>query len=371
MARRPRKVELKPDDFHLGDDTELPHAVRRAVTVEIQKLPRGAFHRVKSRAAVQAGDRADSIAANANRGKGALVAADVRQERLALRRLREGRVDDGVVNETDYDAYLRRVTTEMYAAPDFERRVASAREFFSLFSMARLPGKLEMALDDYVRTRTAPGLLQLARAYIANRAAEQCPPGHLVRKLFRDAAPASLLPAETGIELLTVLSGPGLEYKHQVNLFDALPYCATLILGHLNSFEAANPGQDAPMNWMRPSDIGVFCHAMAGGVRNGQPRRSRQGGRKTTVDDIPALDRPELAPIAEQAYERLALLVSHMPTRRDRRRFRRTRLTAINAVRQAQIVHSESPEPVAPEPVPRRKLRKRAARQEQRERRQP
>lgn len=372
MARRPRHLELKPEDFYIGDEAPIDPAVLKATKVEIGKLPRGAFFRVKTRASVQANDRAEAIAARADQATDAHEADVRRQERLARRRLAQGKLDDGVVAATDYATYVQRLMREMHDGADFEKRRHAARDFFSLWGMASLPDSLEECLSDAISSLKAPELLRLCRGYAIASAGDVLPAGSFVNRLYRQADPAVLLPLDTTMEVLSIMARDGQDYKNQMSFFSGLSGCAKHIAEHLAKYESATK-KDAPDNWARPGDVLMFCRALAGdryqSLRPTSRRERRSGVRRLTAADIPSFDRPDIAPLAKRVVEEVDHLVRCFPARRDRRRFRCIRRAAIVALKKAQIVNAEGvmPQP----PIPRRVIRKRTALKQLAERRQP
>lgn len=375
MAPRPRRVDFTPDDFFISDERPVDVAIVRAVSVRAGKLSRGAYKRIQEGPDLEAEVRAEKIANRADRTTGARIADERRQERLARKLLAQGKVDSGVVSATDYKSYVQRLMRDMYGAADFEKRQLAARDFFSLLGMARLPGTLEEQLTKAIYGLSAPELLQLTRCYAAANVDDVLPPRSFVNALYREADPAVLMPVETTMEVLSILSRRGQRLVSQTSFFEGMSGYTKQIADHLLVYKNTY-GKEAPAEWARPGDILVFCCAMTGNSQQAplsRRRRVRQqhGVRRATLSDIPAFDRPDIKPVAMKAMDDVHLLAQSFPSHPQLRRFRCIRRTAIVALKKAQIVNEESPAVVVPAPKPRRVLRKRAARQELAERRQP
>lgn len=347
MAPKRLRQELPPQFFETGDEAETDPRVRRALKVSLDKLPRGAHARVRKRAELQAKDRAADIAARAHSGEGAIPAKEHRTIRRTAAKLAGQRAtaaaapapNDGI-DEKTAGLYVQHLTGLMQgrgaaAGRQYEQKQRAAHEFFALLGSINLPENVDSALGDYLKTLDAEGLLGLTALYARTQSATYCPAGHFARQLFRRANPAALMPADTAFELLLLLTHETLGYQAHQDLFWAVPDLANIVLQNLQAYEAVNPGQDAPASWLRPSGIGrVFLgmFAPAEAMRL-QPSLKKKG---LPAKSFPALDRPDLAPLATAALHALHVTVENMPSRRARRRTTRVRPAEVQAARRAQ-----------------------------------
>lgn len=340
MGRNSRRAELGPEFFEVGDEIEGHNAVRRACRVEIGKLSRGAYARVKDRKKLQAEDRAEEIAERADRDKGAAFARGAQVERKVRRSIQQGNFDG--LKKRDQEMYVTNLLADMYrdlpedhrTNRDYERRHKAAREFFGLLDANKLPAGVRGTVESHIGSLDARGLAVLLALHTESAAGTQCPPSKLLSEVFRHGAPAVVLDLGTAYDMLLTMTDPRHSFDARINVFDGMAEYAATVYARRNEVSTERH--------LLPGDLAVFCRsflspseAVAGTV----PRRRRSARARPQV---PSYHDEAMVGPARNALKAMGSMMSYAPTSRDKRACRIVRTRAIAALTKARAARGHA-----------------------------